>query len=384
MKTFFQTGILLASLCAMALSGCAIPHRSSGNASSPLSSTPVAASGTSGSAPSSSLPVSAKNNCGAPITYTVFISNAYGSDWSKANNLIAFNQQAGDGYYHIYTVRPDGSDRQQVGAGSPTFPQRTTGTPAWSPSGQYMAFVAEKTGNLPGSLVGDTFGATPGWGDYTDLWVSNANGSKAWQLTDLPAAPHNQTFIPQFSPNGQLLEWTEIDSGIWNLKIGHFNVSPSGVPSLSGIQTIQSGGKSMVESGGFSADSSTVLFTSAGQIDSMNLSSGEITRLTHWNYYNEHPRFTPDGRVIWMSNAYQPLSHVTGDDWWIMSADGSNPQRLSSFNNPASSEYFGQTVYATVVNTDSWSADGASFYGDVELSIVTSKSDIVRASLTCH
>jgi hypothetical protein len=65
--------------------------------------------------------------CGGPVTYSIFEQDAYGSDWSKVNDLIAFNRVASDGYYHIYTVRPDGSSLQQIGLGSPTFPGRTTG-----------------------------------------------------------------------------------------------------------------------------------------------------------------------------------------------------------------------------------------------------------------
>ena len=67
-----------------------------------------------------------------------------GPDWSKANDLIAFNAKGSDGRYHVYTVKPDGANRQQPGVGSATLPQRTTGTPARSPSGQFIAFVAEK------------------------------------------------------------------------------------------------------------------------------------------------------------------------------------------------------------------------------------------------
>jgi hypothetical protein len=39
----------------------------------------------------------------------VFQKDAFGVDWSKANDLIAFNAKGSDGLYHIYTVKPDGS-----------------------------------------------------------------------------------------------------------------------------------------------------------------------------------------------------------------------------------------------------------------------------------
>jgi len=79
------------------------------------------------------------SGCGPPITYDVFQKDAFGADWSKANDLIALNAKGSDGLYNIYTVKPDGSRRQQLAVGSLSFPQRTTGTPVWSPSGQFVA-----------------------------------------------------------------------------------------------------------------------------------------------------------------------------------------------------------------------------------------------------
>jgi hypothetical protein len=115
----------------------------------------------------------------------------------RVAGLIAYNAKGSDGDYHIYTVKPDGSNTAQLGVGLASFPQRTTGTPVWSPSGQFIAFVAEKSAH-PGNSVG----ATPGWGSYSDLWVARADGSHAWQLTDVPTDKDHGTIIPEFSPDG--------------------------------------------------------------------------------------------------------------------------------------------------------------------------------------
>jgi Tol biopolymer transport system component len=168
------------------------------------------------------------------------------------------------------------------------------------------------------------------------------------------------------------------------------------VPFLTDIQTVAPGGSAFpnefIESGGFSANSEEMLFTSdyqnhmafENQIYELDLQTGAITRLTKGGWYNEHPRFTPGGQIIWMTDEDQPSTNSGGTDWWIMNADGSDPQRLTAFNTPSSPNYFGQTVYATAVNTDNWGPDGSYFYGDVELNLVTSQSDIVRVSLTCQ
>ena len=53
--------------------------------------------------------------CGPPISYQVFQKDAYGPDWSKADDLLAYNAKCSDGRYHIYTVKPDGANPAQLG-----------------------------------------------------------------------------------------------------------------------------------------------------------------------------------------------------------------------------------------------------------------------------
>ncbi len=348
-----------------------------------------------GSQPSPGKPLG-HSGCGPPITYQVFQKDGFGVDWSKANDLIAFNAKGSDDLFHIYTVKPDGTNRQQLGVGSASFPQRTTGSPVWSPSGRFIAFVAEKSTHPDNSV-----GATPGWGSYSDLWVSTADGSRAWQLTDVPADKDHGTIIPEFSPDGRLLEWTERTAagkvlnpdrfaGFWVIKVANFDVAQDGTPSLSDIRTVSPAGDAFNETGGFSADSKSFVFTSdfgthnfwKSQIYRLDLDSMATTRLTKGDSYNEHPRYTPDGQVLWMTNADNP---TRGTDWWTMNPDGSNPQRLSNFNGNGDSRGFGgKQVWATVVQTDDWSPDNRYFYGDVETNLLNSESVILRASLTCQ
>ena len=182
-------------------------------------------------------------------------------------------------------------------------------------------------------------------------------------------------------------------AGFWAIKVANFNVSQDGTPSLSDIHTVSPAGDAFNETGGFSADSSSLVFTSDfethnfwyNQIYRYDLNSGATTRLTRGDSYNEHPRYTPDGQVLWMSNADNP-SH--GTDWWTMNSDGSNPQRLSDFNangsNQTAKDIGRKPVYATVVQTANWSPDSSYFFGDVETNLLTSDSVIVRAALTCR
>jgi Tol biopolymer transport system component len=223
-----------------------------------------------------------RSGCGPPISYQVFKRDAFGVDWSKVAGLLAYNAKGGDGAYHIYTVKSDGSNPEQMGIGSASFPQRTTGSPVWSPSGRFMALVAEKSAH-PGNSVG----ATPGWGSYSDLWVANADGSHAWQLTDVPTDKDHGTIIPEFSPDGRLLEWTErtkagkalqpdLFAGFWAIKVANFNVSQDDTPSVSGVRSVSPAGDAFNETGGFSADSSSLVFTS--DFETHNFWSNQIYR----------------------------------------------------------------------------------------------------------
>ena len=130
--------------------------------------------------PTSAKPLG-RTGCGAADQLSGVSAGRIRGGLVEGQRPIAFNTKASDGRFHIYTARPDGTDRQQLGVGSASFPQRTTGSPVWSPSGRFMAFVAEKPDH-PGNSVP----ATPGWGSYSDLWVATADGSRAWQLTDVP------------------------------------------------------------------------------------------------------------------------------------------------------------------------------------------------------
>ena len=198
-----------------------------------------------------------------------------------------------------------------------------------------------------------------------------------------------------------MLEWTERTksaralkperfAGFWAIRVADFNIGPDGTPSLANVRTISPTDEAFNETGGFSADSSSLVFTSdfethnfwKSQIYRYDLNSHAVERLTRGDAYNEHPRYTPDGQVLWMTNADNP-SH--GTDWWTMSPDGSNPQRLSDFGAAAADETIGRKpAYATVVQTANWSPDNSYFYGDVETNLLTSDSVIVRAALTCH
>ena len=88
-----------------------------------------------------------------------------------------------EGQAHLWTMRPDGSDKTQVTTGNVADIH-----PAWSPDGQRLAF--ERYG-APGSLGGD-------------VWTVQASGASPSRLVDLPLGQ----FDPTWSPDGRMIAFS--------------------------------------------------------------------------------------------------------------------------------------------------------------------------------
>jgi hypothetical protein len=321
---------------------------------------------------------------------SVIEPTAWGSDWSHVTGKVVVNKPCDDGVYRLYMMNPDGSGEEPFAAAHPDLPQRTTGSANWHPSGNYLVFVAEKAEHDgPSSL------ATPGWGGYSDLWVTTADGTTAWQLTDVPNDSDHGTIIPVFSPDGSRLAWTErvggpnlldtrYEFGSWELKVADFVAGPEGC-WLSNIQTLTPGGPGFYETGGFSPDGGSLLFTTdtttgnawQSQIARIDLTTGDVVQLTHSDY-NEHPRYTPAGTIFWMSNREATLG---GTDWWQMNADGTNQTRFTYFNEPFQPGCSGLPVWVGPVPTSNWSDDGSFFLGDVETNLLTAAGEIRKVDM---
>jgi WD40-like Beta Propeller Repeat len=321
---------------------------------------------------------------------TVVEPTAWASDWSHVTGQVVVNKPDSDGVYRLYLMNPDGSGEQPFASAHPALPQRTTGSGNWHPSGKYIVFVAEKAQHDGASSL-----ATPGWGGYSDLWIATSDGASAWQLTDVPNDADHGTLIPIFSPDGTRLAWTErvggvnlldplLQFGSWELKVADFVDGPSG-PSLANIETITLDSPGFYETGGFSPDGGSLLFTSDAttgsvwdsQIFRVDLTTSHVVQLTT-SGYNEHPRYTPAGQIMWMSNREATLG---GTDWWQMNPDGSHQTRFSYFNEPFQPGCTGLPVWVGPVPPGNWSDDGSFFLGDVETNVATSAGQIRKVQL---
>jgi Tol biopolymer transport system component len=307
-------------------------------------------------------------------------------DWLASENLIATARPLYDGYYDVVIFSLDGAYSEtwltHEAAGAP---QKHNGNPAWHPSGKYIVFTAENE-DVPDAY--DIF-AKPGRGVNCNLWLARADGSGFWPLTDIETTIVDSGGVihPQFSPDGNQIFWAEriadnADTywGQWVIKVAKFVVDSSGAPGLEDIKTYDpSAEPGFYESHAFSHDGQRIMFTGnlkEGQHETgmdiyvMDLQTEDLTRLTpSLTDWDEHAHWSPDGeQIVWMSstdldvtwpNDMGPLDwrYYLATELWIMDEDGSNPQRLTFFNEP---DHPHNRASRTVVSDSSWSPDGNS------------------------
>ncbi len=288
-------------------------------------------------------------------------------DWAKdTSNLIAFDRENSDGFFDVFTMKPDTSQVTCLTCGHPTIPQKHNGQPAWHPSGNWIVFQVEKP-----SHAGISFFSSPGRGIYNDLWVMSPDGVTACPLTNLPNTGDYGVLHPHFSNDGTKLAWSQLtkaadfgttgkEVGSWELHVADFN----GCGALTNEIIFQPGDSVFYENHGFSPDDSCLLFTSnllvgnpiltQCNIYSFNIYTSVLKKLTGMKY-NEHASYTPDGSKIMWGTTLQNQIVNPGMDLWIMNPDSTNKQRITYFNKPGHYESVGSKV--TTVD-HSWNATG--------------------------
>jgi uncharacterized protein (TIGR03437 family) len=306
-------------------------------------------------------------------------------------NSIAYDKPNASRIYDVWTIQADGSgDTCLTCSAAAVLGSLNKGNPVWHPSGKFIAFQVEigATG-LTQAVIDADF---PGSGWSNNLWIMDAAGQNFWQLTNLTSA--GGVIYPRFSADGTKLAWGQRISptsaaggiwGTWQLMVGDFVVSPSGVPSVQNVQaltpTYTTGLQEYYyEPHGFSADDQTLYFMAnigpggkpffggPGPMDiyALNLSTNQLTALTSTpDQWNEFPTIIPaQTSIVYMSTVGDGAvnGHFKGD-LWVTNADGTDRYQLTFFNDPNSPDY----QPAGVIPADpAWNADGTqlAIYGN--------------------
>jgi Tol biopolymer transport system component len=308
--------------------------------------------------------------------------------YAPAGNIISFYRRGADGYYDIYTVKPDGTDETCLTDNKPGLPRKHIGGAAWHPSGKYMAFVAEKNKHFGISSL-----SHPGSGWNCDIWLMTSDGGRFWQVTDLKTkmsaldkTPYTGVLHPHFSDDGSLISWGERIGpskspwkwGEWVIRLADFRVDgATREPRVENVRSYQPGAqRNYLESDDFSPDGSKLLICGnleaaqpefAMDIYTMDLETGQVTRLTSdGDYWDETGIYSPDGKnIVWHSSVgykrkpHNPAFWLWGmTDFWVMDADGSNKRQVSFFNKPGTNDYELVEGRRVMCEHCSWSPDG--------------------------
>jgi Tol biopolymer transport system component len=231
--------------------------------------------------------------------------------WSADGSSIAFQSESSImPPSTIWTVSSQGGTPIQITQmGQPAGGHSL---PAWSPSGDYLVFVAY-TGARQGELWKvPAKGGEPKPVIKSRIWFLSPVYSPKGDFLYAGAFAENGNFIYRLrvSPNGEALDNPVI-------------VADLGLARITGRLTISADGKKFVCGTGISA----------GNLVSLPISpithepSGEPQPLTqNTSYRKTMPRFSPDGKKI----AFLQFWAGENQKIWIMDADGANPTQLTT------------------------------------------------------
>lgn len=277
--------------------------------------------------------------------------------WGAQNNLLALDRVNAAGFYDVYTSNPDGSNPVCLTCNAAQFPYNK-GNPEWHPSNNFLAIQIEWS--VP---FLDASSASPGAGVDNDLYIMDAVGENYWPVTQNAKG----VLHPRFSHSGNQLLWVQRTiANNWNLMLADFAVV-NNVPQVTNIQSLPPCASGVFcETGGFSADDSTVFFTHSTSngstvydIYSYNLSTQVTTNLTNSvSNWNEFPTAFPsnlsNNRILWMSGVFTPQGLET--DYWMMNYDGSDQVQVTYYNDAAAPNWYLGSVSSAKF---SWGPGGA-------------------------
>jgi hypothetical protein len=270
-----------------------------------------------------------------------------------ASGKIAFDRKEADTFYDVHTALEDGTGAACLTCNLSGLPNRNMGRPAWHPSGDFVAFMAEKPVHPAGGYP------EPSVGTWNDIWALRLSDKTGFQLTNITLGEDLGSAAPRFSADGRKICWSEMTArpnlfvqgqqfGYWKVRVRDFVVE-SGTPAIKNARDLAPWGPAFFGCTNFSPDGKRILYVSNPLKDrpvwerlalySHDLSSTDPVKLTPEGF-NYFASYTQDGSaVMFVTNR-----DVTngGSDYWSIEADGSRASRTTFFNEPSHPHYLGR------------------------------------------
>jgi len=201
----------------------------------------------------------------------IWMMNADGSGLKRMTSENSYNADphwSPDGRRIVFSSKRDGDEEIYIMRADGSNARRLTdrpgkdATPVISPDGTKIVYASKR-------------------GPYHDLWLMDIDGSNARALTK----NRDQTLYPCWSPDGNLICYYSVH------RLGR-DVAPQ-LKFMSELHTV-------------------------------NVETGEITRLTKTGRFKYHPTYSPDGSRIAFT-----WNRTRTNEIWVMNADGTQPRRLT-------------------------------------------------------
>ena len=210
--------------------------------------------------------------------------------WSPDSRTIAFATEVGSEPADIWTMRADGTGRDQL----TSEPSNDT-SPAFSPDGSSIAFESDRDGS-------------------TEIYVMDRSGNQVRRLTTDPA----QDGAPAWSPDGRRLAFTSNRNSRAATDIYTMDARDG-----SDVRRLTDDLANWAPQ--YSPDGRSIAIQVNQDIVVVDLATGERRQLTEGPANGMNPTWSPDGRYLAFVTTRNRRAEI-----FTMQADGANPQVLVS------------------------------------------------------